>query len=228
MPNVTCQCQVGMSTDNVNVNVSAGQISRYHEISNYVWETKSEDMGKRTRKNLPKTFSVCFTFSNKKENQKRRAWKMKTRHENMGNEIYMKQSTQTLARFLCFAFSHSIPKARMYPYMWKIQHCSVGDCFSSFSCLLFHAIVCVLWEKYEIDGSSAQNLVLTKIDMKGASAVWRERRDGLLEGKIPRWVLLEKAPTLSLHFETVKSQTFFEFLFSFGILWQTQEVRIFI
>ena len=112
--------------------------------------------------------------------------------------------------------------------MWKIQHCSVGDCFSSFSCLLFHAIVCVLWEKYEIDGSSAQNLVLTKIDMKGASAVWRERRDGLLEGKIPRWVLLEKAPTLSLHFETVKSQTFFEFLFSFGILWQTQEVRIFI
>ena len=89
MPNVTCQCQVGMSTDNVNINVSAGQISRYHEISNYVWETKSEDMGKRTRKNLPKTFSVCFTFSNKKENQKRRAWKMKTRHENMGKEIYM-------------------------------------------------------------------------------------------------------------------------------------------
>ena len=102
MPNVTCQCQVGMSTDNVNVNVSAGQISRYHEISNYVWETKSEDMGKRTRKNLPKTFSVCFTFSNKKENQKRRAWKMKTRHENMGNEIYMKQLTQTLAHFFMF------------------------------------------------------------------------------------------------------------------------------
>ena len=184
--------------------------------------------GKENQEKFTQNFFCVFShFQTRRKTKKRRACKVKTRHENMGNEIYMKQLTQTLARFLCFAFSHSIPKARMYPYMWKIQHCSGGDCFSSFSCLLFHASVCVLWEKYKIYGSSAQNLVLTKIDMKGASAVWREL-NGLLEGKIPRWVLLEKAPTLSLHFETVKSQTFFEFLFSFGILWQTQEVRIFI
>ena len=95
----------------------------------------------------------------------------------------------------CFAFSHSLGlDVDLY-----VENETCGQSLHLFL-LIFHKFVCFVTKnlKYDIYGNSGQNLVLTKIDIKGrraASAGWRELNE-LLEEKIP-WY--SEFPFLSKH-----------------------------
>ena len=116
--------------------------------------------------------------------------------ENENQKIWKRNHSPQLQHvFLCIAFSHSFASdVDVY-----VENETCKQLLHLFL-LIFYKFACFVTKnlKYDIHGNSGQNLVQTKIDIKGrraASVGWRELNE-LLEEKIP-WY--SEFPFLSKH-----------------------------